>query len=354
MEPKHSPDHNPIQQENQSPPPPPKKQVRRRLHTSRPYQERLLNMAEARREIVAALKFHRATMKQQQQQQQQQHIQQNQSHQVPPYEASHEEMKRNHRFYPTNPNNHYDHLHFPNFITSPPPQFSWPYSQIPPQPIFDNLNFTLPNQPLGLNLNLQDFNNINTSLYNNNNPSVHTFSSMSPLSSSDGPSTDPSVADMVEPTIEDTETMHPTMDDEQMAEIRLIGEKHEMEWNDTMNLVTSAWWSRFFDSMEGGGPAEVGDGGFGVLDHQLADVPDWLYEPRLDDYCYYSSDECLQDSALPSLDIGEIEAMDGDCRLPIVSGLLDEVKPREIHNLVQDPQDRPNEMGWMVVIEQLG
>nr|VDC79144.1 unnamed protein product [Brassica rapa] len=41
-----------------------KKQVRRRLHTSRPYQERLLNMAEARREIVTALKQHRASMRQ--------------------------------------------------------------------------------------------------------------------------------------------------------------------------------------------------------------------------------------------------------------------------------------------------
>ncbi|KAJ1291872.1 hypothetical protein BS78_02G349600 [Paspalum vaginatum] len=39
-----------------------KKQGRRRTHTSRPYQERLLNMAEARREIITALKIHRATM----------------------------------------------------------------------------------------------------------------------------------------------------------------------------------------------------------------------------------------------------------------------------------------------------
>ncbi|WVZ66682.1 hypothetical protein U9M48_015871 [Paspalum notatum var. saurae] len=35
---------------------------RRRTHTSRPYQESLLNMAEARREIITALKIHRATM----------------------------------------------------------------------------------------------------------------------------------------------------------------------------------------------------------------------------------------------------------------------------------------------------
>ncbi|CAN6168805.1 unnamed protein product [Urochloa humidicola] len=39
------------------------KQARRRTHASRPYQERLLNMAEARREIVTALKIHRASMR---------------------------------------------------------------------------------------------------------------------------------------------------------------------------------------------------------------------------------------------------------------------------------------------------
>ena len=64
-----------------------KKQVRRRLHTSRPYQERLLNMAEARREIVTALKFHRASMKQQQQQQQQQSHTEPQSLQTWPQES---------------------------------------------------------------------------------------------------------------------------------------------------------------------------------------------------------------------------------------------------------------------------
>ncbi|KAL9330813.1 hypothetical protein ACSQ67_000423 [Phaseolus vulgaris] len=39
------------------------RQARRRL-TNRPYQENLMNMAEARKEIVTALKYHRATMKQ--------------------------------------------------------------------------------------------------------------------------------------------------------------------------------------------------------------------------------------------------------------------------------------------------
>ncbi|WVY90359.1 hypothetical protein V8G54_035877, partial [Vigna mungo] len=39
-----------------------KKQVRRRL-TNRPYHERLMNMADARKEIATALKYHRATTK---------------------------------------------------------------------------------------------------------------------------------------------------------------------------------------------------------------------------------------------------------------------------------------------------
>jgi hypothetical protein len=57
------------QQEQAAEQPPPvavrpqaKKQARKRTHASRPYQERLLNMAEARREIVTALKIHRANM----------------------------------------------------------------------------------------------------------------------------------------------------------------------------------------------------------------------------------------------------------------------------------------------------
>ncbi|XP_039051221.1 uncharacterized protein LOC120192520 [Hibiscus syriacus] len=65
--------------QSQKPEPPPqqhRKQVRnrRRVHTSRPYQERLINMAEARREIVTELKFHRAAKKQANEKQQQQQL----------------------------------------------------------------------------------------------------------------------------------------------------------------------------------------------------------------------------------------------------------------------------------------
>ncbi|XP_041990414.1 uncharacterized protein LOC121741630 [Salvia splendens] len=43
------------------PPPPPARRLRRRLLARMPYQQKHLNVAEARREIVAALKHHRAT-----------------------------------------------------------------------------------------------------------------------------------------------------------------------------------------------------------------------------------------------------------------------------------------------------
>jgi hypothetical protein len=60
-----------------------KRQARRRTHTSRPYQERLLNMAEARREIVTALKIHRASSTRHQQQQQSTYYQQHRQEEPP-------------------------------------------------------------------------------------------------------------------------------------------------------------------------------------------------------------------------------------------------------------------------------
>ncbi|XP_047976315.1 uncharacterized protein LOC125218641 isoform X2 [Salvia hispanica] len=96
---------------------PPKKQVRRRLQTRKPYQENLLNMAEARREIVAALKLHRASMKHQQAQAR---ICDFAPKQNPPYECC---------SYPAPP---------------------------PPMGDFEGLDFALPRQALGLNLNLHD------------------------------------------------------------------------------------------------------------------------------------------------------------------------------------------------------
>lgn len=120
-----------------------KKQVRRRLHTSRPYQERLLNMAEARREIVAALKFHRASMKKANEQQQQQNQQENHQQSslpgqiltAPCFEQEGKiKSRRNPRIYPSNMGNFSNYLdsfscssfsHAPPPPPPPPHPFSW-------------------------------------------------------------------------------------------------------------------------------------------------------------------------------------------------------------------------------------
>ncbi|KAK1549317.1 hypothetical protein Q3G72_000060 [Acer saccharum] len=316
-----------------------KKQVRRRLHTSRPYQERLLNMAEARREIVTALKFHRAAMKQASEQQQQEKEQKQQSLPLqlssqPCFEQEGKiKSRRNPRIYPSNSenfSNYVDNISYSSFSSPPPPNpYSWSAFQLSP-PFHETLNFPLPNQTLGLNLNLHDFNNLETSLYHNNNNNPSIYSSLSPSSSSSptlsfateefpsvaispevgGP---PAVAVVLESCGGDG--LHPTMDDEEMAEIRSIGEQHQMEWNDTMNLVTSAWWFKFLKTMELE-PEEMkpGDDGYHPFD-EIMEFPAWLnanescLQQQCNDYC---SDDYYQDPALPCMDIGEIDGMDSE------------------------------------------
>ncbi|KAI7746657.1 hypothetical protein M8C21_030237 [Ambrosia artemisiifolia] len=128
---------NKVSDPNNSQQPQPKRQIRRRLHTSKPYQDSFQNMAEVRREIVTALKFHRASMKQQQ-------AATNHGLQSPP----------------------------PPELERPKPMGNtnyWPMSPLVPPPLLnqENLNLELPNQPLGLNLNIKHFNNINRSIYYN-------------------------------------------------------------------------------------------------------------------------------------------------------------------------------------------
>ncbi|XVE70810.1 hypothetical protein DITRI_Ditri10aG0100300 [Diplodiscus trichospermus] len=326
-----------------------KKQVRRRLHTCRPYQERLLNMAEARREIVTALKFHRAAMKQANEQQQQQQ-EKNEQQQLPeaPYpssappfeQESKTKSRRNPRIYPSNTDNfcnnynldNFPHSSFTQHYPSPPPPppnpYCWPASPIPFPSATGTLNFTLPNQTLGLNLNFHDFNNIETNLYHDtDNPSI--YSSSSPSSSS-SPTLSvvteevPSVAPTYEvgPTAmaDLTESyggggLHHAIDDEEMAEIRSLGEQHQMEWNDTINLVTSARWFKFLKTMElGPDEAKAEDDGYQPFD-QVMEFPAWLnandscLQQHFNDLC---PDDYFQDLALPCMDIGEIEGMDGE------------------------------------------
>lgn len=279
-----------------------KKQVRRRLHTTRPYQERLLNMAEARREIVTALKFHRASMKQQQQQQQTPQVQEVQPLQptVPP------DAQRQPRINQRN-------ISASNFSFHPPP--CNPDHTYSAEENF--MNFGLPNQPLGLNLNLQDFNNIETSIYSSSNcPSIYS-SSPSPSSTSSPPisyssaESFPSMASSSSSSVvadygdfNQGETgMHTRMDDKEIAEIRSIGDQHQMELNDTLNLVSSAWWCKFLKAMEFSGNGEKSEDEYGNHPFdEIMEFPDWLssnescLQQHLQDYY---SDDYFKDPSLP-------------------------------------------------------
>jgi hypothetical protein len=240
-----------------------KKQVRRRLHASRPYKERLLNMAEARREIATALKYHREAMKQASQQQMQQTQLQEQPH--PCFDQQEERMMkswRNSRVYPSSTANFSQYLDNLSHSSFSNPPFSWPAASA------ETLNFTLPSQPLGLNLNFHDF----------DIPSLYSSSS-SPSSSSSFPNlsaaTDqeiPSVAISPQEVAAggSEESLHAAMDDAEMAEIRSVGEQHQMEWNDIMNLEFPAWLN--------------------------ANDQSYLQQHYLNDYC---SEDYFQDLALP-------------------------------------------------------
>ncbi|KAK9946789.1 hypothetical protein M0R45_012234 [Rubus argutus] len=119
----------------------------------------------------------------------------------------------------------------------------------------------------------------------------------------------PAVADTTDSGITTSggEGLHAAMDDEEMAEIRSIGEQHQMEWNDTMNLVTSAWWFKFLQAED--------DDGYHLPFDEAMEFPAWLnanegsFQQHLNDY--YSADY-FQDPALPCMDIGEFEGFDGE------------------------------------------
>ncbi|XP_047968300.1 uncharacterized protein LOC125212241 isoform X2 [Salvia hispanica] len=292
------------QKREKSPPPPQphKKKVRRRLHTSRPYQERLLNMAEARREIVTALKFHRASMKKASEQQL---LQQKM------------EVRRNPRVYASNslipdrfPGSYLDNFSHPPRFSSP---YSWSVSPIPPPPLVqENFNFTLP-QTLGLNLNLQGFNNLDSTFHCSTNHSL-IYSSSSTSSSSPSPSATTEEIQCMEPPASVAEFedsgLHPVMDDKEIAEIRSIGDQHQMEWDDTLNLVNSAWWFKFLKEMEITPENQSVQDFVNYPFDEVMEFPAWLNTAEHgNDFC---SDNYFEDPALPCMDIEEIEGMDGD------------------------------------------
>ncbi|KAI3715358.1 hypothetical protein L6452_22338 [Arctium lappa] len=296
-------DGNNMQPESPLPQPQHKKQVRRRQHTTRPYQERLLNMAEARREIVTALKFHRASMKQQEAAANNHDLQSSQTYpqledqSLPPQPPSLVLGQESRTLNPTTN----------NYLDPPSLPYYWSISTIaPPPPLYhQNLNFKLPNQTLGLNLNFQDFKKMDTPQLYHNPLSVYLSSTSSSVATEEVV-----VANSLGGGGSD---LHHAMDDEGMEEIRSLGEQHQMEWNDTVNLVMSARWFNFLKTMEIGGPTHKNDyDGFNPFD-QVIEFPHWLMNTNeISSFQQHFSDDCLQDPALPCMEIGEIEGMDGE------------------------------------------
>uniref|UniRef100_A0ACD5WFW8 Uncharacterized protein n=1 Tax=Avena sativa TaxID=4498 RepID=A0ACD5WFW8_AVESA len=320
----------PQQQEQQAAPQTPKKQVRRRLHTSRPYQERLLNMAEARREIVTALKIHRASMRQaKEQQQQQQLVQQQQEVQVVQEQISWQAAW-------SAPMGSYglslsDYLHDSSpsaeltatssscsYYSSPILPYHTPPVAAPLVPMVDgplDHFLSLPAQPLGLNLSFHGFGGAAAAGEDDKSDPTGSFhpppllqpspaSSYSVYSSpppattmASGPSHD--VSSTVTSAAENT-SLHRVLDDEEMAAICSAGEQHDIEWSDTVNLVTSAWWSTLLERVEGSGA-----GAAVAQQTNAGDAPLGMH--RSDEY--YGPDDSFQ---LPRMDIGEMDGWDAE------------------------------------------
>ncbi|CAH8383264.1 unnamed protein product [Eruca vesicaria subsp. sativa] len=239
-----------------------KKQVRRRLHTSRPYQERLLNMAEARREIVTALKQHRASMRQ--------------TAKIPPS--------------PPPPQN--------LFSPPPPPPPPDPFSWMNPQ-----LNILLPNQPLGLNLNFHDFNDFittssssssssNSSSSSSSIKNPHTYSSPSPPPSTFAATSNPS--------------------SQQPPKQLMVPEN---------NVETSAWWSELMmksvetEMIKSEEKVSVVEDDVFPKFNDVMEFPSWLNptdEELFHPYNLTNHYSSPQNPPLSCMEIGDIEGMDGD------------------------------------------
>ncbi|KAL6878218.1 hypothetical protein ACP4OV_012388 [Aristida adscensionis] len=341
--------HNHPQQQDQpqaqatAPQQPHKKQVRRRLHTSRPYQERLLNMAEARREIVTALKIHRASMRhaKEQEQQQQQFMQlqlQQQEVQIMQEQSQAATQASVPMSYGSYSSDYLYNSPFPHF--SAPCSYSSPLTYhtpaaplVNPEHDLDHM-VALPSQPLGLNLSFQGFNSFAGD--DNNNSAASSFdppllqpspaSSYSVYSSPSATmaSHDLSAVNMENNSLAADASLHRVLDDEEMAAIYSIGKQHDIEWSDTMNLVTSSWWSKLLESIEGRGNGAVDQEAgetMNTVEDPLVDMTDWFSDAlgheatkesnsdvlgtHLGDYCHQDEDVSLR-----RMDIGEIEGWD--------------------------------------------
>ncbi|KAH9605396.1 hypothetical protein KSS87_003377 [Heliosperma pusillum] len=315
-----------------------KKQVRRRLHTSRPYQERLLNMAEARKEIVTALKFHRAAMKQaseqQQQQQQQLDYQTPQQHSI---SRIHDCDLRNPKIESsnfTNTNNMVGYVpYYPSYYNNINNNNNNSYPLIEPSLLMhESLNMPLPNQTLGLNLNLQAFANLDTTFCHsiNNTCSNFNYTSPSPMSPSSSSSSTPrdvigtvsaeGAGVGVGPTVELMSDMHhPSLDEEEMAKIRLIGEQHQIEWDDTLDLVKSARWLKYIKSVEFGNKDIKGGEEINYSNNnhysecpfeEIMELPPWLSANDQSLLQQHLQESCSEGTSLPWVDIGDIDGLD--------------------------------------------
>lgn len=99
------------------------------------------------------------------------------------------------------------------------------------------------------------------------------------------------------------------MDDDEIAEIRLIGEQHDMEWNDKMNLMTTAWWSKYLKNMEDGlcEKEDPHEAGFQMF-NEVFNMPSWLsnegdakesclFQPHMNSD--YNEEDYMHDAAFP-------------------------------------------------------
>uniref|UniRef100_A0A0D9VV34 Uncharacterized protein n=1 Tax=Leersia perrieri TaxID=77586 RepID=A0A0D9VV34_9ORYZ len=224
----------------------------------------------------------------------------------------------------------------------------------------DHLHLPLPAQPLGLNLSFHGFNSVDVDVISDidvggSGKVVSTSSFDPPLIHHQQPSptssysvySSPSVAagggqenTSVAAAAEADPSLHRVLDEEEMAAIYSIGEQHDIEWSDTVNLVTSAWWSKLLDTVEGGGQAEGQEaaavaGGGAVYaspeDEPTATAtPDWFGDNCLGHHHQMRGKESTssdvlgmhfgeyyhhhhgEDVSLPRMDLGEIEGWDAE------------------------------------------
>jgi hypothetical protein len=166
---------------------------------------------------------------------------------------------------------------------------------------FDHLPFDhllpLPTQPLGLNLSFQGFDDAvaaageddakNSTASFDPDPLLHhqpspassySVYSSPPVTMASHDMSSAAVGAAAEnASLVADASLHRVLDEQEMAAIYSIGQQHDVEWSDTVNLVTSAWWSKLLESIEGGGegtskPESAG----GVEDASSTHTLDWF------------------------------------------------------------------------------